>query len=83
MKRYSISAAVNSVLENYIIMQKSMDNVSGLYGIVMKEVEKALIEKILDVTRHNKRKTAKILGISRNTLSSKIDTLGLIEDNKF
>ena len=80
MRRYSISAAVNAVLDNYIVMQKNIDDVSGLYDVVIKEVEKALIEKILNITRNNKKKTAKILGISRNTLSSKISIHSLERD---
>jgi DNA-binding protein Fis len=38
----------------------------------MSEVEKALISLVLKETNGNQLKTAKVLGINRNTLRSKI-----------
>ena len=43
-----------------------------LYKFVMKEMEKPLIELVLEKTRGNKLKAAQILGINRNTLHYKI-----------
>lgn len=41
------------------------------------EFEKRFIKKILDISNGNQSKAAKALGIHRNTLSRKIDDLGL------
>jgi Fis family transcriptional regulator len=72
MRRYSVSAAMEEVMDNFLLLQKDINEMSGLYQVVVSEVEKVLILKILKATRQNKNQTAKILGISRNTLSKKI-----------
>lgn len=72
MKRYSISVAIGEVLNNFILLQKDITGITDLYDTVIKEVEKILIIKILESTRYNKNQTAKILGISRNTLAAKM-----------
>ncbi|HIG07807.1 MAG: helix-turn-helix domain-containing protein [Methylococcales bacterium] len=43
-----------------------------LYAIVIREVEKPMIEVTLEHVGHNQSKAAKILGISRSTLRKKI-----------
>ncbi|MDP8254095.1 MAG: helix-turn-helix domain-containing protein [Candidatus Kaelpia aquatica] len=53
----------------------------GLYYSVIEATEKPLIENTLKTTYGNQLKAAKILGINRNTLRSKIKKLG-IELNK-
>lgn len=75
MRKYSISSAIDVLLDNFIILQKDIANVTGLYHTVVKEAEQAVIKKIMIATDRNKTKTAKVLGISRNTLDSKIKSL--------
>jgi two-component system nitrogen regulation response regulator GlnG len=77
VRKYSISAAIDDVLSNFLLLQKNVNEITGLYETVITEVEKVLIEKIMKVTRNNKRQTARILGISRNTLSHKINVLNI------
>lgn len=48
-----------------------------LYKSVLSEIEKPLIEHILGRTGGNQLKAAKILGINRNTMRSKIKKLGI------
>jgi len=43
-----------------------------LYRTLMAEVEPPLIEEVLRYTQGNQSKTAKILGMTRNTLRSKL-----------
>ena len=81
MRRRSISYAIELVLSEFFLVQKNIDNISGLYKTVMQEVESTLIKKIMKLTDKNKTQTAKILGITRNTLVSKLKSLGL-EDEK-
>jgi len=47
----------------------------NLYDMVIPEVEKSLMVMVLKETKGNQIKAAKILGINRNTLRSKIRTL--------
>ncbi len=46
-----------------------------LYGSVIEAIEKPLIEKVLERTFGNQYRAARILGINRNTLHSKIKKL--------
>lgn len=55
-----------------IIQNGEMANV---YDFVISQVEKPLIRKILEMTRGNQIKAAKVLGINRNTLRKKIKDL--------
>ncbi|MGQ0792939.1 MAG: sigma-54-dependent transcriptional regulator [Deltaproteobacteria bacterium] len=50
---------------------------SGIYDMFIKEVEKPLIEAVLEITKGNKKKAAAVLGINRNTLAKKLDELGI------
>ncbi|MDH4233139.1 MAG: sigma-54 dependent transcriptional regulator [Nitrospirota bacterium] len=68
---YSIKDFLEEKLKHYL---KDMTNATNcnLYGTVLSEVEKALILIVLKETNGNQLKTAKVLGINRNTLRSKI-----------
>lgn len=46
--------------------------VTGLYAMVINEVEKPLLECVLDMAKSNQSKAAKMLGISRGTLRKKL-----------
>jgi Fis family transcriptional regulator, factor for inversion stimulation protein len=48
-----------------------------LYAMVIAEVEKPLLEAILEYSGHNQSKAAKALGVSRSTLRKKMDFYGL------
>jgi DNA-binding protein Fis len=51
--------------------------IGAIYKIVVEAVEKPLIEKALARTFGNQFKAAKILGISRSTLRTKITKFGI------
>jgi len=44
---------------------------------VLPQVERPLLNLLLEQTRWNQQRAARILGINRNTLRKKIETLGL------
>ena len=48
-----------------------------LYRSILQIVEKPLIENILERTYGNQLKAARILGLNRNTLRTKIKKLGI------
>ncbi len=68
---YSIKDFLEEKLKHYL---KDMTNINNcnLYNTVLSEAEKALISIVLKETNGNQLKTAKMLGINRNTLRSKI-----------
>ncbi len=51
-----------------------------LYGVVIREIEKPLIELVLKKNQGNQLRTARMLGINRNTLRKKIQQLGIGQD---
>lgn len=58
-------------LGNYLFKEKRGD----VYKTILDEIEKPLIESALECTDGNQLKAAKILGINRNTIRSKIKKL--------
>lgn len=57
------------------------ENQYEIYKVIIGTVEKSLIEKVLETTYGNQLKAAKLLGINRNTLRTKIKKLGINPDN--
>jgi Fis family transcriptional regulator, factor for inversion stimulation protein len=53
------------------------DCISGLHAMVLSEVERPLIQTVLEHCGHNQSKTAQMLGVSRSTLRKKIIQYGL------
>jgi len=52
-------------------------NIDSLLAEVLPQVERPLLKLLLEQTNWNQQKSARILGINRNTLRKKIETLGL------
>jgi Fis family transcriptional regulator len=50
---------------------------TNLYAMVMNEVEKPLIETVLEQCGHNQSKAAQVLGMSRSTLRKKMTQHGI------
>ncbi|MEM7611306.1 MAG: DNA-binding transcriptional regulator Fis [Pseudomonadota bacterium] len=48
-----------------------------LYGLVLSEVERPLLRKVLEFTDGNQSRAAEILGINRGTLRKKLKTYSL------
>jgi DNA-binding protein Fis len=47
----------------------------NIYPLIMNEVERSLIELVLEETKNNYLRAAKVLGISRSTLYRRIKAL--------
>jgi Fis family transcriptional regulator len=65
--RQNVQAAIRRYLEDMGQCQPEC-----LYRTLMAEVEPPLIEEVLRYTQGNQSKTAKILGMTRNTLRTKL-----------
>ena len=50
---------------------------AGLYGRILREVERPLIARVLSATRGNQLRAAALLGVNRNTLRKKIRELDI------
>ncbi len=51
------------------------NNINGIHPLIMQEVEKRLIIKVLQRSRGNKLRAAKLLGMGRNTFHRKMQRL--------
>jgi len=69
----------NALKDKVIELEDSLykDKRGVLYKAVLEEVEKPLIEYMLERTEGNQLKAAKILGINRNTIRTKIKRLNI------
>jgi len=59
------------------LAQMNVNELDNLYEMVLQQMERPLIQIVLEKTRGNQVRTAEILGINRNTLRKKITTLGI------
>jgi Fis family transcriptional regulator len=66
--RRNVQQAIRQYLED---MGRSQPE--SLYRTLMAEVEPPLIEEVLRYTQGNQSRTAKILGMTRNTLRAKLN----------
>jgi two-component system, NtrC family, nitrogen regulation response regulator GlnG len=72
-----IDAAVRARLERMAIEEpRSLDD-GSLYERIIGEVERPLIEAMLARHQNNQLRAARALGINRNTLRKRLDTLGI------
>lgn len=74
---YSVKDFLERKLGRYLKEMKKLES-SNLYDTVLSEVEKSLIQIVLKETEGNKLRAAKILGINRNTLRTKMKKYKII-----
>ena len=73
----SLRGCVAGIIENYF---QHLDGqpVTGVYDMVMQEVETPLLEAVMKNTRQNQTKAAEILGLNRGTLRKKLKNYNLL-----
>ena len=67
----TISKSVQESVEEYL-QTMGDEPVSGLYEMVMSEVEAPLLQSVLVYTNYNQSQSAEILGLNRGTLRKKL-----------
>jgi Fis family transcriptional regulator, factor for inversion stimulation protein len=67
----TINRTVQEGVEEYLQMMGD-EPVSGLYEMVLAEVEAPLLRAVLGFTNNNQSLTAEILGLNRGTLRKKL-----------
>jgi len=73
----NLSSAIYRNLEKYFKAHDRSLPPEGLYGRILKEVERPLISLALNATRGNQIQAAKLLGLNRNTLRKKLKNLDI------
>lgn len=66
-----LSTAVHTAVQTFLDHMDGHD-CSGLYDLVLKEVERPLLECVMNDCRGNQTRAAKLLGISRGNLRTKL-----------
>ena len=71
MSKPSIADCVRENLQNYL---RDLDGETphGMYDMLMRVVEKPLLEVVMEHTGHNQSRAAEWLGLNRNTLRKKL-----------
>jgi Fis family transcriptional regulator, factor for inversion stimulation protein len=72
-----IARTVRSVMETYLHDLEGEMPSCSVYDMVMNCVEKPLLETVLHHAGGNQTRAADLLGINRNTLRKKMQTLGI------
>lgn len=69
--------AVEQAMENYF---RHLDGqmVTGVYDMVLSEIEAPMLEVVMKHTRHNQTRAAQLLGLNRGTLRKKLKRYGLL-----
>jgi two-component system, NtrC family, nitrogen regulation response regulator GlnG len=70
-------ALIAALLQDFFARWQGDPPKSLVYDSVMREIEKPLIGRVLEMTGGNQIKAAEILGLNRNTLRKKIRELGV------
>ena len=73
----TLTAAVERHLSGYFAAHKENLPPAGLYGRILREIERPLIRLSLQATRGNQIRAAAMLGLNRNTLRKKIRELDI------
>ena len=75
-QKQPLTESVDHALQGYF-SQLGNTAPSGVYDMVMAEVEVPMLKCVLKYTRGNQSKAAKILGLSRGTLRKKLKIYGM------
>jgi Fis family transcriptional regulator len=68
----ALSQQVVGAVKGYLNAVNSKDNNLNLYQLIVEEVEAPLFRTVMEMTRYNQSKAARVLGVSRGTLRTKL-----------
>ena len=74
----TLRQAVKDTLKNYFTNIGSEQPVD-FYSILLEEIERPLLEVLINFTHYNQVRMAQILGISRGTLRKKLKQYGMLD----
>ena len=73
-----LRASVKTALEQYLA-DVDAELVSDLYSLVLAEVEAPMLAAVLTKVRYNQSKAARMLGLNRGTLRTKLKQYDLLD----
>ena len=72
-KEESKAASIENLVKNEINQLRSKNKKRDYYFEIISKIEKEIIKQVLEITNGKKVETAEILGITRNTLRTKMN----------
>lgn len=68
----ALTHQVISAVKTYLTSVGNKDANLNLYQLIVEEVEAPLFRTVMELTRYNQSKAARVLGVSRGTLRTKL-----------
>lgn len=68
----ALSTQVVSTVKAYLNASKNKTGNLNLYELIIEEIEAPLFRTVMEMTRYNQSKAARVLGVSRGTLRTKL-----------
>ena len=68
----ALSQQVVGAVKGYLNAVSSKNTNLNLYQLIVEEVEAPLFRTVMEMTRYNQSKAARVLGVSRGTLRTKL-----------
>lgn len=76
-RAHSLAQCVEEAMDRYFLLLDG-HHTTGLYELVMKEIEAPILRAVMAHTRNNQSKAAEILGLNRGTLRKKLKLYDLL-----
>lgn len=67
-----LSEHIVGAVKKYLTASQSKNANLNLYQLIVEEVEAPLFRTVMEMTRYNQSKAARVLGVSRGTLRTKL-----------
>lgn len=68
----ALAQQIISAVKGYLQAMGNKEMDLNLYELIMEEVEAPLFRTVMELTRYNQSKAARVLGVSRGTLRTKL-----------
>jgi Fis family transcriptional regulator len=74
---HSLQSSVSQIMQHYFASLKG-EEPRHVYDFFLDEIEEPLLSIVMKFTRENQSEAARILGLSRGTLRSKLKKFGML-----
>lgn len=74
---YTLQSNVAEVIQHYFASLKG-EEPCNVYDFFLDEIEEPLLKVVMEYTRNNQSEAARILGLSRGTLRTKLKKFGML-----
>ncbi len=72
LQKDGLADRVMQAVKTYLGSAKGKDANLNLYQLIVEEVEAPLFRTVMEMTRYNQSRAARVLGVSRGTLRTKL-----------